>query len=141
MNQQHPSEILVEDPHLCGKRLRRPLADGRQPLAGPVEFRSRQPDISGRGLYHPVLKRFTNHWDNIRRRSDTGMAPDDVPDALRDAPLRAPTIRTGGRLARLLRELIPKAIVQERAYGLKFTTDCLVDRDGRASVFCAAGTW
>ncbi|MFI0739251.1 ATP-grasp domain-containing protein [Streptomyces sp. NPDC021100] len=35
--------------------------------------------------------------------------------------------------ARLLCELIPDALVQERVYGTEFTADCLVDRDGRAS--------
>ncbi|MFJ9871088.1 ATP-grasp domain-containing protein [Streptomyces sp. NPDC101165] len=36
--------------------------------------------------------------------------------------------------ARLLCELVPEAIVQERVFGCEFTADCLVDRDGRASV-------
>lgn len=36
--------------------------------------------------------------------------------------------------ARLLCELVPEAIVQERVYGREFTADCLVDRDGRASM-------
>ncbi|MEW1545953.1 ATP-grasp domain-containing protein [Streptomyces tsukubensis] len=35
--------------------------------------------------------------------------------------------------ARVLCELVPKAIVQERIYGREFTADCLVDRNGRAS--------
>ncbi|WP_316769033.1 ATP-grasp domain-containing protein [Streptomyces sasae] len=37
------------------------------------------------------------------------------------------------RHARVLCELVPAAIVQERVYGTEFTADCLVDRDGRAS--------
>ncbi|WUP22548.1 ATP-grasp domain-containing protein [Streptomyces sp. NBC_00267] len=37
------------------------------------------------------------------------------------------------RHARLLCELIPDALVQERIHGTEFTADCLVDRDGRAS--------
>ncbi|MFI2078476.1 ATP-grasp domain-containing protein [Streptomyces triculaminicus] len=41
---------------------------------------------------------------------------------------------TARRHARLLCELVPEAIVQERVYGTEFTADCLVDRDGRASV-------
>jgi carbamoyl-phosphate synthase large subunit len=40
---------------------------------------------------------------------------------------------TSLRHARVLCELIPGAIVQERIYGTEFTADCLVDRDGRAS--------
>lgn len=36
--------------------------------------------------------------------------------------------------ARLLCELVPEPIVQERIQGREFTADCLVDRDGRASV-------
>lgn len=36
--------------------------------------------------------------------------------------------------ARLLCELIPGALIQERARGREFTADCLVDRDGRAAV-------
>ena len=31
-------------------------------------------------------------------------------------------------------ELVPDPIVQERAYGQEFTADCLIDRDGRASI-------
>lgn len=38
------------------------------------------------------------------------------------------------RHARLLSELVPGAIVQERVRGTEFTADCLVDRDGRTSV-------
>jgi carbamoyl-phosphate synthase large subunit len=34
----------------------------------------------------------------------------------------------------MLCELVPGAIVQERIYGREFTADCLVDRDGHASV-------
>ncbi|MET7457435.1 ATP-grasp domain-containing protein [Streptomyces sp. NPDC005574] len=41
---------------------------------------------------------------------------------------------TSSRHARLLCELVPAPIVQERVYGTEFTADCLVDRDGRASV-------
>jgi carbamoyl-phosphate synthase large subunit len=37
------------------------------------------------------------------------------------------------RHARLLCELVPAPIVQERVYGVEFTADCLVDRDGKAS--------
>lgn len=36
--------------------------------------------------------------------------------------------------ARLLCELVPETIVQERVCGREFTADCLVDRSGRASV-------
>ncbi|MFI1154964.1 ATP-grasp domain-containing protein [Streptomyces sp. NPDC020817] len=36
--------------------------------------------------------------------------------------------------ARVLCELVPEPIVQERIYGCEFTADCLVDRDGLASV-------
>ncbi|MGR4883956.1 ATP-grasp domain-containing protein [Streptomyces sp. LARHCF249] len=36
--------------------------------------------------------------------------------------------------ARVLCELVPEPIVQERIYGFEFTADCLVDRAGRASV-------
>ncbi|WP_405575543.1 ATP-grasp domain-containing protein [Streptomyces sp. NBC_01167] len=36
--------------------------------------------------------------------------------------------------ARVLCELVPQAMVQERIYGAEFTADCLVDRPGRASV-------
>ncbi|WP_406183352.1 ATP-grasp domain-containing protein [Streptomyces sp. NBC_01006] len=36
--------------------------------------------------------------------------------------------------ARVLCELVPEPIVQERIYGCEFTADCLVDRTGRASV-------
>jgi carbamoyl-phosphate synthase large subunit len=36
--------------------------------------------------------------------------------------------------ARILCELIPEPIVQERIQGQEFTADCLVDRSGRASV-------
>lgn len=76
MNQQHPGERFVEHPHLCGKRLRRPLAVGDQPLASAVELDFRQPDIGGCGLDHPVVEHITSHRGNIRRRSDTGVAPD-----------------------------------------------------------------
>ncbi|MFF4043197.1 ATP-grasp domain-containing protein [Streptomyces sp. NPDC001816] len=41
---------------------------------------------------------------------------------------------TSRRHARVLCELVPAAIVQERVYGTEFTADCLVDRDGQASV-------
>ncbi|MFI1767541.1 ATP-grasp domain-containing protein [Streptomyces sp. NPDC020800] len=41
---------------------------------------------------------------------------------------------TSRRHARVLCELVPGAIVQERVHGTEFTADCLVDRDGRASV-------
>lgn len=36
--------------------------------------------------------------------------------------------------ARVLCELVPEPIVQERIHGSEFTADCLVDRTGRASV-------
>ncbi|MFF4403640.1 ATP-grasp domain-containing protein [Streptomyces sp. NPDC001404] len=36
--------------------------------------------------------------------------------------------------ARVLCELVPEPLVQERVYGGEFTADCLVDRAGRASV-------
>jgi carbamoyl-phosphate synthase large subunit len=36
--------------------------------------------------------------------------------------------------AKILCELVPEPIVQEKAEGREFTADCLVDRDGRASV-------
>ncbi|MFJ1899392.1 ATP-grasp domain-containing protein [Streptomyces sp. NPDC088115] len=36
--------------------------------------------------------------------------------------------------ARVLCELVPDALVQERVHGQEFTADCLVDRTGRASV-------
>ncbi|WP_405754086.1 ATP-grasp domain-containing protein [Streptomyces sp. NBC_00073] len=36
--------------------------------------------------------------------------------------------------ARVLCELVPKPVVQERIYGREFTADCLVDRNGHASV-------
>ncbi|MGV4984680.1 ATP-grasp domain-containing protein [Streptomyces sp. NRAIS4] len=36
--------------------------------------------------------------------------------------------------ARLLCDVVPEPIVQERIHGTEFTADCLVDRDGRASV-------
>lgn len=36
--------------------------------------------------------------------------------------------------ARVLCELVPDALVQERVHGTEFTADCLVDRDGRATV-------
>ncbi|MFJ1599401.1 ATP-grasp domain-containing protein [Streptomyces sp. NPDC088261] len=36
--------------------------------------------------------------------------------------------------ARLLCELVPEPLVQERIHGSEFTADCLVDRAGRASV-------
>lgn len=36
--------------------------------------------------------------------------------------------------ARVLCELVPEPMVQERIYGSEFTADCLVDRTGRASV-------
>lgn len=36
--------------------------------------------------------------------------------------------------ARVLCEIVPEPIVQERIYGSEFTADCLVDRTGRASV-------
>ncbi|MCZ7458239.1 ATP-grasp domain-containing protein [Streptomyces sp. WMMC940] len=39
-----------------------------------------------------------------------------------------------GEQAQVLCELVPKPIVQERVEGREFTADCLVDRDGRASV-------
>ncbi|MEU6096793.1 ATP-grasp domain-containing protein [Streptomyces sp. NPDC047079] len=34
----------------------------------------------------------------------------------------------------MLCELVPDPIVQKRVYGTEFTADCLVDRDGQASV-------
>ncbi|WP_051844918.1 ATP-grasp domain-containing protein [Streptomyces sp. NRRL S-813] len=43
-------------------------------------------------------------------------------------------IVTSLRHARVLCELVPAPIVQERVCGTEFTADCLVDRDGRASV-------
>jgi integrase len=94
MNQQYLSEIFVEDPHLRGKRLRRLLASGREPLARAVELHSCQPDISYCGLYHPVVKRIMNHRDNIWRGSDNGMAPDNVLDAYATPRRRSQTIRT-----------------------------------------------
>ncbi|MFF3617272.1 ATP-grasp domain-containing protein [Streptomyces sp. NPDC002580] len=36
--------------------------------------------------------------------------------------------------ARVLCELVPQPMVQERVHGTEFTADCLVDRNGRASV-------
>ncbi|WP_051927266.1 ATP-grasp domain-containing protein [Streptomyces durhamensis] len=41
---------------------------------------------------------------------------------------------TSLRHVRVLCELVPAPIVQERVYGTEFTADCLVDRDGQASV-------
>ncbi|MGO4749613.1 ATP-grasp domain-containing protein [Streptomyces sp. 2MCAF27] len=41
---------------------------------------------------------------------------------------------TSRRHACVLCEVVPAAIVQECVYGSEFTADCLVDRDGRASV-------
>ncbi|MEU9478642.1 ATP-grasp domain-containing protein [Streptomyces sp. NPDC048191] len=41
---------------------------------------------------------------------------------------------TSLRHARVLCELVPGAIVQERGRGTEFTADCLVDREGKASV-------
>ncbi|MEU1355576.1 ATP-grasp domain-containing protein [Streptomyces cinnamoneus] len=41
---------------------------------------------------------------------------------------------TARRHARVLCELVPEAIVQERVHGAEFTADCLVDRDRHASL-------
>lgn len=64
-------------------------------VASTVKLHLRQTDIDGR--HHPLLERVTSHRANIRRRSDIGIAPDDVPDTHATPRRRSKTIRTSRR--------------------------------------------
>ncbi|MEU9397601.1 ATP-grasp domain-containing protein [Streptomyces sp. NPDC048324] len=94
-------------------------------------------DCIDKARFHHALARHGIPTPRTWTAEDLDMLPADTPLVVK--PRRGHGAQnvhmvTSHRHARLLCELVPAPIVQERVYGTEFTADCLVDRNGRASV-------
>jgi carbamoyl-phosphate synthase large subunit len=94
-------------------------------------------DCIDKARFHQVLTRHGVPTPRTWRPEDLDRAPADLPLVIK--PRRGHGAQhvhmvTSRRHARLLCELVPEPVIQERVHGTEFTADCLVDRDGRPSM-------
>jgi carbamoyl-phosphate synthase large subunit len=93
-------------------------------------------DCIDKARFHHVLTQHGIPTPRTWSPGDLDLLPADVPLVVKPRGGHGAQnvhMVTSSRHARLLCELVPAPIVQERVYGTEFTADCLVDRDGRAS--------
>jgi carbamoyl-phosphate synthase large subunit len=111
-------------------------------LAG-LGVRTWLPDAQGaqacidKAAFHLVLARHGIPVPHTWLPGELGQVPDGIPLVVKPRHGQGSKdvyFCTSRRQARVLCELAPDPVIQERVPGREFTADCLADRDGRASV-------